>query len=69
MKKVVSLFLASLLSLSLFAFAPVTPTPPQGPDPDPVVTIQPGEPDKPGQLPAEPQDDPPPPKPIDQAID
>lgn len=66
MKKVVSLFLASLLSLSLFAFTPVTPTPPQGPDPDPVVTILP---DQPGQLPAEPQDDPPPPKPIDQAID
>lgn len=44
MKKLVSLFLASLLSLSLFAFGPVTPMPPQEPDPIPVVTVQPEEP-------------------------
>lgn len=51
MKKLTSLFLSALLSLSLFAFGPFAPIPPQEPDPIPVETIRPGEP------PVEPQDD------------
>lgn len=51
MKKLASLFLAVLLSLSLFAFSPITPPPSWEPDPIPAETIQPGEP------PAEPQDE------------
>lgn len=67
-----SLFLATLLSLSLFTFGPVTPTPPQEPDPTPVVTIQPEEP---GDPPIAPQGLPdgngnmPDPKPIDDGGD
>ncbi len=54
MKKLTSLFLASLLSLSLFAFCPMTPPPSREPDPIPVETIQPNKPDQP---PAGPQDE------------
>jgi len=60
MKKLVSLALALTLSLNLLAFVPVAPIEPQDPDPTPVITLMPTEPEKPGQPPAEPQDDLPP---------
>lgn len=56
MKKLVSLLLAGILSLSLLTSAlAASPKEPE-PDPTPVVTIQPVDPDKPGEPPAEPQD-------------
>ena len=65
MKKMTTLLLTLVLSLSLLtsAFAAST-QPPEELAPTPVVTLQPGDPDKPGELPARPQDDPPNPQPV-----
>lgn len=52
MKKLVSLFLASLLSLSLLTSAFAAPVePPEEPDPTPIVTIQPIDPEEPEEPP------------------
>lgn len=69
MKKLVSLFLASLLSLSLFTVGPNASALPKEPDLTPAVTVQPSGPSKPGELPAEPQDDLPPPIPVEYLME
>lgn len=73
-KKLTTLSLTLLLALTLFtAGAPVQAKEPL-PDPTPVVTIQPGDPDKPEEPPAEPMGDPgdngclPDPKPIGRGL-
>lgn len=65
MKKLTTLFLTLVLSLSLLTSAFGAPVrPPEEPTPTPVVTVQPGDPEKPGELPAQPQDDLPDPQPV-----
>ena len=58
MKKLLSYLLTAALSLSLLTTALAAPQPPKDPEPapTPIVTIQPVDPDKPGEPPAEPQD-------------
>lgn len=67
MKKLVSLFLASLLSLFLLTSALAAPVkPPKEPDPKPIVTLQPIDLEEPGIEPqGKPNDNMPDPKPVD----
>lgn len=55
-KKLLALSLALLLSLSVIPSGLSARA--QEPDPTPIVTLQPVDPDKPGEPPAEPQGDP-----------
>ena len=67
MKKLTTLLMTLVLSLSLLTAAfGAHVQPPKGPDPTPVVTVQPGDPEKPGEPPTQPQDDLPPLKPVGQ---
>ena len=66
MKKLVSLFLASLLSLSLLTSAFAAPAePPEEPDPTPIVTIQPIDPEEPEDPPVVRPCDTPDPEPVE----
>ena len=66
MKRFFSFSLAFLLTLSLFATGATAAVKPKDPEPTPTpeITIQPLDPERPGQSPAELQDDPPNPRPI-----